>query len=74
MPKYLVHMINPVSTMVEVEADNPEAALDAAYDSPDMPGGMSHSAFGNATVDEGEWTAVCVEDSSGNEVWTEESQ
>lgn len=56
MPAYTVTMQLIVSTTVEVEADNPEAAIEAAYQSDNMPSTIGHGAFGQASVDEaGEW-------------------
>lgn len=70
MAQYTVHFSTTVSTAVTIEADDPQAAIEAAYDSPDMPGSMVHGAFGSASVDEsGEWLAVVVTDDNGNEVW-----
>ncbi len=63
--KYAVHLVQTVSTTVEVEADTVEDALEKVYDSPDMPGGITHGAFGQATVDEaGEWNPVVVYDTA----------
>lgn len=74
MPEYRVYMELVVSTSITVEAPNPEAAIDAAYESPGMPGAMSHSAFGGASVDEaGDWDAVLVTNPDGEEVWKEDS-
>jgi len=61
MPTYTVHLLQTISTAVEVEADNVDDALEKVYDSPDMPGPITHGAFGRASVDEaGEWTPVSV--------------
>ncbi len=59
--KYNVHLIQTVSTAVEVEADSVEEALERVYDSPDMPGSITVGAFGPACVDaDGEWAPVAV--------------
>jgi hypothetical protein len=72
MAKYRVHMINTVSTSVEVEAENPEAAIEAAYGSEKMPGGMTYGAFGSNSVDDGEWEPAAVTDENHTEVWKAE--
>jgi hypothetical protein len=72
MPTYTVHMTSVVSTAIRVEADDPQEAIDNAYNSDDMPGGMRPGAFGRARVDEsGEWGAVEVSDQDGKTVWRE---
>jgi len=71
MPEFTVHMTMVVSTGVTVEADNPDAAIDAAYNSREMPGTMGHQAFGDASVDESEWEPASVSDATGEEVWFE---
>ena len=71
MAEYTVHLTMIVSTGVTVEADDAEAAIDAAYNSPKMPGTMGHQAFGDALVDESEWEPVAVSDAAGEEVWSE---
>ena len=60
-----------VSTTVEVEADSVEQARDDFYNSPDMPGSITHGAFGgSASVDEsGEWEPVVIYDEAGAMVW-----
>jgi hypothetical protein len=68
---FTVHLINTVSTAVEVEVDNYEAAIEAAYDSEDMPGSITIGAFGRASVDDGEWMPDAVTDEGGDEVWRE---
>lgn len=74
MPKFNVHLIETVSTVVTVEADSYDEAMELAYDSPDMPGGITVGAFGQASVDEdGEWTAVAVSDENGEDVWREKT-
>jgi len=70
VPTYNVHLIETVSTTVTVDADSPEAAIDLAYESNDMPGSMGYGAFGSASVDEaGEWEAAAVTNENGDEVW-----
>lgn len=66
---YKVYVIMEVSSVVEVEADSPEEAIDAAYESPDMPGSITVGAFGGASVDDGDWNTYQVEDESGTVVW-----
>ena len=71
MAKYTVHVVMEVSSTVEVEADSPKEAIEAAYDSPDMPGGITVGAFGSASVDDGDWEALVVHVEGDDEpVWT----
>ncbi len=75
--KYRVHLIQTVSTTVEVEADTVEAALEKVYDSPDMPGSITIGAFGPASVDEaGEWEPVVVYGADNNDepLWEDRSR
>jgi hypothetical protein len=60
-----------VSTSVTVDAETPEEAIYAIDQSDDMPGSITHNAFGSgAAVDEaGEWAAYSVTDADGAEVW-----
>lgn len=71
MTTYHVHLVQTVSTAVTVEADDPDEAIELAYNSSDMPGSMCYGAFGSASVDEaGDWNAVEVTDAeSGESVW-----
>lgn len=70
MMKYSVHMTMEVSSVVEVEADSPDEAVEKAYDSDDMPGGITIGAFGSASVDEsGEWEPQAVTDENYKTVW-----
>lgn len=63
--KYSVHLVQTVSATVQVEAESVDEALEKVYDSPDMPGAITHGAFGQASVDEaGEWEPVSVYDSA----------
>lgn len=74
--RYSVHLVQTVSTTVEVEADSVDKALDQVYDSPDMPGSITHGAFGQASVDEsGEWSPVAVYESDNwdKPVWEDRS-
>jgi hypothetical protein len=67
MPTYHVHLTRLVSTVVTVEAASPQQATVVAYDSSDMPGGLTQGAFGaSASVDEcGEWEPIAVTDAAG---------
>jgi hypothetical protein len=69
--KYSVHVIMEVSSVVTVEADSPDAAVELAYDSPDMPGSITVGAFGSASVDDSDWNPYQVTDESGAVVWQE---
>ncbi len=71
--KYTVYLKNTVSTAVNVEADSPDEAVDLAFDSNDMPGRITFGAFGEASVDDGEWEAFEVTDESGATVWEDPS-
>lgn len=65
MPTYSVHIIQTVSTSVEVEADSVEEVLEKYYDSPGMPASITVGAFGAASVDEaGEWEPVAIYDTA----------
>lgn len=70
--KFSVYVQNTVSAVLDVEADSPEAAIEAAYASPDMPGSITVGAFG-AAVDDGEWTPYEVYDEAGETVWKDET-
>lgn len=73
MPDYTVYIQNTVSTAVRVTADTPELAATMIDESPDMPGAITHGAFGGGvTVDEaGEWEAfTVVADVGDTELWT----
>lgn len=74
MPKFIVHLTQTVSCAVEVEADDYDAAIDAAFDSPDAPGSITYGAFGRASVDGGDWEVTAVSDENGNEVWQERTR
>jgi hypothetical protein len=72
MPMYSVMVRMSISAVVEVEAETPEEAIELAYDSSDMPGGITIGAFGSASVDEdGEWEPWTVTDEDGRTVWSE---
>lgn len=71
--RYTVHLVNTVSASVVVDAENPQAAIEAAYESDDMPGGITVGAFGVADVDDDDWNAIAVQDESGETVWEESS-
>ena len=71
MPRYSVHLTQSVSTTVEVEATSVEEALENVHNSPDMPGRITHGAFGQASVDEaGEWSPVVYDTTNWDKpVW-----
>lgn len=72
MPTFRVHFVNTVSATVKVEADDYNEAIELAYDSPDMPGGITVGAFGvNHDIDDGEWTVNSVSDVDGKTVYRE---
>lgn len=72
MPTFNVHLTETVSTTVTVEADDYQAAMEAAWDSDNMPGSITYGAFGQAPVDEaGDWEVFQVTDESGDVVWAE---
>jgi hypothetical protein len=62
MPTYQVHIVQMVSTTIDVEAETPEQATEVFLDAPDAPGSLVHGAFGGgASVDEaGDWEAYAV--------------
>lgn len=56
MPKYRVYLQTSASMTVTVEAEDPDAALDAAYE--EAPGGVCAQCSGwgkNWSLDLGEW-------------------
>jgi hypothetical protein len=73
MPEYTVHLQQNASTAVKVEADDPEDALELAWQ--DTPGGLCAqcSGWGNPPgIDlAGEWEPYEVVDAEGNTVWSE---
>ncbi len=69
--KYRVYLQNVVSTTIDVDAEDPEAAIDAAYQSRDMPGSITVGAFGGKSVDDGDWQPFEVYDEADSVVWTE---
>ena len=72
MTTYSVHLVQTVSSVVTVDADNPQHAIELAYEDDDMPGSLTVGAFGSTSVDEAaEWMPVCVTDANGNEVWAD---
>jgi hypothetical protein len=71
--KYSVYVQNTVSAVVDVEANDPEAAIAAAFQSSDMPGSIGQGAFGSVSVDDGEWEPFEVYDEAGAVVWAEQS-
>ncbi len=73
MKTYRVMMTMEVSTVVEVEADSPDEAMEDVYNSDKMPGSITYGAFGGADVDEsGDWAPTEVM-CDGKVVWSEES-
>jgi hypothetical protein len=75
MPTFNVHIVQMVSTVIEVEADSAEEAAETYFNAPTMPGSITIGAFGaGVSVSEaGEWEAAAVFDEDDNEVWTAES-
>lgn len=72
MTRYRVYIENVVSTVVEVEAESFDEALDLWYDSPDAPGSITIGAFGGVDVDDSEWNATEVYiDGEDEPVWRE---
>jgi hypothetical protein len=65
MPRFYVHMQMPLSTTIEVEAANEEAAIAAAFRSDQMPSGICAQCSGWGrpfSVDEGEWDLIDGDD------------
>lgn len=62
MPKYVVHMQMTLSTSVEVEAPDEDAAAEAAFQSDQMPPSQicaQCSGWGQRwSVDNGEWDLI----------------
>lgn len=58
MATYNVHMVKTLSTVVTVEADSEHDAMEKAFNSNDMPGGICAQCAGwgrRWSVDDGEW-------------------
>lgn len=73
MPKFTVHMTTTTSFTQEVEADDPEAAIDVAYNE-GIQGICAHCSGWRQdwSRDEGENPEVYeVTDADGNTCWTE---
>lgn len=65
MPKYRVLMENVMSTVIEVEAENEEAAKEAVFESDQMPSRICAQCTGwgqSWSIDEGEWDISEEED------------
>ncbi len=72
MAKYTVYLYSTLSTSVNVDAEDPDEAIDLAYESPEMPGSMGFRAFGRASVDcSNVWEPSSVVDENGKTVWSE---
>lgn len=74
MTRYTVHLTATVSTSVEVDAEDPQEAIDAAFNVPGMPPGMTYQAFGDVSVDVSDWDAAEVMGESGASVWSERDE
>ena len=72
MPQYQVHFLTTMSVTVRVDADNPESAIDAAYD--EAPGGICTQCSGwgqpwSRDAD-GDLEPDAVTDKTGAKVWS----
>lgn len=67
MSEYKVWFTQSASTAMTVEAEDPDAAIDAAYDH-GLPSGLCHRCACEFDMS-GDWEPDVVEDSGGNEVW-----
>lgn len=69
MPLFKVRLIQTASTAVTVEAATPEAAVDLAYSSEDMPGSLADPSVTEA----GDWEVIAVSNEAGEDVWPADS-
>ena len=67
MSEYTVYFSRPAEAIVRAEAEDPEDAIDKAWD--DLPGALCHQCAGDYQL-AGEWEPEVVTDEDGNEVWT----
>lgn len=70
MPEYRVIFIAGADIVVKVEADDPDAALNAAEE--ELPGSLCFQCSGYRQAwsrDEGDFEPWIVEDAEGKEVW-----
>jgi hypothetical protein len=71
---YRVHIVQTVSTSIEVETDEERPTSgrleELAWESDDWPGPIAIGAFGRISVDEdGEWHAVEITGPDGETYW-----
>ena len=75
MPEFTVHLIQTASTVITVEADDCEAAIEAAYDK--APSDVCASCSGwNGSIGielAGTWEPNVVYDADSNTVWSEDT-
>ncbi len=67
MSEYRVHLVQTVSTTVEVEADDMDQAIEAALNEAPSPTNSTNTGIDPS----GDWMEVAVYDESGDEVWSE---
>lgn len=66
MPKYVVYFQSVAETRVEVDVDDPDDAIDTAWDR--VGGSLCHQCA-HAVDLSGEWDPVEVADAAGKTVW-----
>lgn len=74
MPKFRVTLQQMASTVIEVDADNPEAAIEAAYaDEPRLCASCAGHGNPPGIGLDYDWEATVVKDEDGRTVWSEEN-
>lgn len=72
MPQYQVDFTAITSVIIKVEADDPDSAVDLAYD--EVPQGICAQCSGwrqDWSKDEGQYEAAAVYDADDKQVWGE---
>lgn len=67
--RYVVFLVQEVSSVVEIEAGSLDEAMEEVWDHPNMPGNITVGAFGPASVDDSDWDIYQVTDESGQTVY-----
>jgi hypothetical protein len=73
---YRVHFGNEHTTVVDVTVDgdefDPEALINLAGNSDDMPGSIGYGAYGDASVDPSDWEPREITTEAGAVLWTDD--
>jgi hypothetical protein len=73
MPEYTVHFITEASFSAKVNADDPDKAIERAYDQFSAPSSFVYASHPLGFNMGGEWEPESVIDASGDEVWVNET-